>query len=130
VADYEDVARIALALPEVTETTKWGNRTYAVGGKGFAWERPFSKADVKRFGAALPPGGPILAIVVEDLGDKEAVIAGHPDAFFTIEHFDGYPAYLVQLEAVTEAVLEDAIVDGWLVHAAEDVARAFLDGRA
>jgi hypothetical protein len=67
VATIDDVALIASELPVVTEGESRGNRTWAVGGKAFAWDRPFSKADVKRFGAETPPDGPILAVRVEDL---------------------------------------------------------------
>jgi hypothetical protein len=83
-AAIDDVARLALALPGVTETTRHGNRTWMVAGKGFAWVRPFSKADIKRFADEPPPQGPILAVRVEDLGEKEAVLAANPKAFFTI----------------------------------------------
>lgn len=127
-ATLEDAAGIALSLAEVTEGERYGNRTWAVAGKAFAWERPFSKADIRRFGSQMPPAGPILAIRVEDLAEKEAVLAAHPQAFFTIPHFDGYPAVLVELRTANATELREAITDGWLACAPPQLADAYLNG--
>ena len=127
VATLDDVTRLARELPEVTEGERHGNRTWFVAGKAFAWDRPFSKADIRRFGDQAPPEGPILAVCVEDLGEKEAVLAAHPDAFFTIPHFDGYSAILIQLRLVTEKALREAIADGWLACAPPKLAAQYLN---
>ncbi len=113
-APLDDVGRMASELPEVTEGERHGNRTWFVGGKAFAWNRPFSKADIRRFGDQTPPEGPILAVRVGDLGEKEAVLAANPGAFFTIPHFDGYSAVLIELRKVSARALRDAITDAWL----------------
>ena len=128
-ATMEDAARIAMALPEVTEGFKWHFRTWSVGGKGFAWERPFSKADIRRFGDETPPDGPILAVRVEDMGEKEAVLAAQPKGFFDIAHFNGYPAVLVQLKVVTRKALREAIEDGWLACAPPALAEEYVRRR-
>lgn len=125
-ATIDDVARIAMELPEVTEGTSFGNRAWSVAGKGFAWERPFSKADIKRFGDETPPEGPILGVRVEDLSEKEAVLAAHPDTCFTIPHFDGYAAVLVRLPVVSEEELRELVTDAWLARAPRKLATEFL----
>jgi hypothetical protein len=122
----EEVGRLALELAEVTEGVRHGHRTWFVDGKAFAWVRPFSKADLRRFGDETPPSGPILAVSVEDLDEKEAVLAANPDTFFTISHFDGYAAVLVQLDLVESLALREALFDGWLAAAPARLTQEYL----
>jgi hypothetical protein len=130
VATFRDVEQIVAHLPGVTEGLRHGNRTWFVGDakkpKGFAWERPFSKADVKRFGAETPPDGPILAVTVADLDDKEAVLQAGTAGVFTIPHFDGYAAVLIQLRRVPKPALRALVVDAWLAVAPADLADEYL----
>ncbi|MBV9662002.1 MAG: hypothetical protein JO337_12675 [Acidimicrobiales bacterium] len=113
-ATFEDVAKIASALPEVVEGERHGHLTWFVGKKGFVWERPFSKADVRRFGDETPPDGQILAVRTADMVEKEAVLAAGTRGFFDMAHFQGYPAFLIQLNKVTKRALGEAIEDAWL----------------
>jgi hypothetical protein len=128
VATFEDVTDLALQLPQATEGERHGNRAWSVAGKVFAWERPFSKADLRRFGAETPPDGPILAVSVADLHEKEAILAANTDAFFTIPHFDGYAAVLIQLRKVSLAALRSVLTDGWLACAPRDLAEQYVEG--
>lgn len=118
--------QLALAMPEVAVGERWGNETWSVRGKAFAWIRPFSKADLRRFGDESPPDGDILAIATEDLAEKEALLASGIDGVFTIPHFDGYAAVLIQLKAVTKPVLRELITDAWLARAPRKLAEAYL----
>jgi hypothetical protein len=128
-ATLEDAAALAARLPEVIEGEDkhgHGHRTWAVGGKAFAWERPFSKADIKRYGSEAPPEGAIVAVTVADLAEKEAILAAGIPGFFTIPHFYGYKAYLIQLQAVTDDDLAEAITDAWLSQAPASLAERYL----
>ena len=73
-ATWEDVDRLSLALPETSADSSRGLRHWDVRGKGFVWERPLRKSDLKALGDAAPDG-PILGARVEHLVAKEALLA-------------------------------------------------------
>lgn len=125
---FEDVDRLARQLPEVTVGERFHNRTWFVAGKGFAWERPFSKADLRRFGDQTPPSGPILGLRTADLEEKEVVLRSGQAGVFTIEHFNGFAAVLVQLDVVATDTLRDLLTDAWLAMAPRALADRFVSG--
>ena len=129
-ATWEDVRRIALGLPDTFEGTHHGSIDWRVKhretGKMFVWDRPLGKRDAEALGDAAPQG-PILGVRVPDLGAKEAVIASDPDVFFTIPHFDGYPAVLVLLDRIDVDALEELVVEAWLCRASKTAVKRYLD---
>jgi hypothetical protein len=127
-ATWDDVRRIALALPEVSEGSIRENTGWRVRDKLFAWERPLNRPDLEALGDAAPEG-PILGARVEHLLAKEALLADNPDVFFTIPHFDGFPGILVRLEAIGLEDLEEVIVEAWLCQAPKRVAKAYVEER-
>jgi hypothetical protein len=127
-ADWADVSRIALALPEAAEgSTHGGNRAWTVRKKMFVWERPLRRTDLIALGDAAPQG-PVLGAKVEHLIAKDALLADDPAVFFTTPHFDGYPAVLVRLAEISSEILEEVIAEAWLSQAPKRVARQYLDG--
>jgi hypothetical protein len=126
VADWDDVRRIALALPETGEQASHGHASWRVRDKMFVWERPLRPADVRALGDRAPTG-PILGARVEHLVAKDALLADDPDVFFTTPHFDGFPAVLVRLDRITVKDLEEVIVEAWLARAPKRVAKEYVE---
>jgi hypothetical protein len=129
VASWDDVRRIALALPETSERVSRDLRQWVVKDKGFVWERPLRRADFEALGADAPDG-PILGARVEHLVAKEALLANNAGVFFTTPHFDGYPAILVRLDRISVEDLNEVIVEAWLARAPKRLTRAYLDESA
>jgi hypothetical protein len=127
-ADWNDVRRLALALPETSERESRGDLQWRVRDKLFVWERPLRKADLEALGPRAP-AGPVLGARVADLGDKEALVAEDPEVFFTIPHFDGYPAILVRLESIAVTHLRPVVEEAWLARAPARVAGEYLSRR-
>ena len=128
-ASWDEVRRIALALPETSERpTHGGHPSWRVRDKLFVWERPLRAADLRALGDDAPDG-PILGARLEHLGAKEALLADDPGVYFTTPHFDGYPAVLVRLEEIATDELEELIVDAWIVQAPKRLARDLIERR-
>ncbi|MEA2425758.1 MAG: hypothetical protein QOH13_2168 [Thermoleophilaceae bacterium] len=125
-AGWDDVRRLALALPETTEDASRGNASWRVRDKMFVWERPLRSSDLRALGDTAPTG-PILGARVEHLIAKEALLADDPAVFFTTPHFDNYPAVLIRLGEIAVGDLEEVIVEAWLSRAPKRLARQYLD---
>jgi hypothetical protein len=130
-ATWDDVAKIALALPEVAEEPTFGNRAWKVRKKLFVWERPLRAKEIEQLGGPEPEGaaptGEILGVRVPDEEAKQALLQSEPEIYFTTPHFDGYPSVLVRLERIPRKDLEEAITEAWLTRAPKRVAKAWLD---
>lgn len=124
-ATWDDVRRLALALPETEEHKASQGPSWRVRGKAFVWERPLRKADHKALGEAAPVG-PILGAWVEHEGAKQAMVQGEPEVFFTTPHFHGYAIVLVRLGEIPVDELEEVVAEAWLRRAPKRLAREYL----
>jgi hypothetical protein len=127
-ATWEDVSRIALALPEAGERISRELRQWRVDDKLFVWERPLRRKEIEALGTGTPDG-PILGARVEHVGAKEALLAEDPSVFFTTSHFDGHPSILVRLDRIALPELDEVIVEAWLARAPKRLAREYIDAR-
>jgi hypothetical protein len=110
-ATQADVRRIALALPETDEgTDRFGFSVRNKGkSKGFAWVW-MERIDPKKPRVANPG---VLAVRVANNAQKDLIIASDAKKFFTEPHYNGFPAVLVRLKAVTVADLRILLAEGW-----------------
>ena len=133
-ATLEDVRAIALGLPGVHERVDGhrGGMTWRTDAGAFVWERGPGKADLAALEALGRewPDGPVIAVRTDGLDEKQALRETYPAAFFTIPHFDGFPAVLMRLAEVEPGHLREVVTDAWLLRAPKRVARDWLDAHA
>ncbi|TFV52510.1 MmcQ/YjbR family DNA-binding protein [Blastococcus sp. TF02A_35] len=112
-ADWDDVARLCLALPGTTEAVSAsGRRRWLVRGRTFVRERPLHAKDLAELGPAAPQG-PVAVVSVPDESAKAALLAAEPDVCFTTSHFDGWAAVLCRLDRVDGPVLAELVGEAW-----------------
>jgi hypothetical protein len=115
-ADEDDVRRLALGLPHVAEIDSDGF-DFRVGNKGFVWSYP-----------ERTPGRPrvirtdVAVLYVGDEAEKQALLKGEPDLFFTAPGYDGWPLVMLRLEAVDVGRLAELITDAWRMRAPDSLA--------
>lgn len=129
-ASWDDVEAIAAGLPEPGTKVRWGNHSWTIRDKAYAWVRPLTKSDVRALSelGREVPDEPILAASVEDLEEKDAVLAEDSDVFFDIPHFANYAAVLVRLDRISAERLTELLTDAWLARAPKRLARDYLAG--
>ncbi|MEJ3750716.1 MmcQ/YjbR family DNA-binding protein [Actinomycetes bacterium KLBMP 9797] len=115
-ADAGDVRRLALSLPHVVEIDSDGF-DFRVGNKGFVWSYPERR-----------PGQPrvirtdIAVLYVGDEAEKQALLLGEPELFFTTPAYDGLPLVMLRLARVDVDRLEELVTDAWHMRAPADLA--------
>ena len=110
-SDADDVRRIALALPHVVEIDSDGF-DFRVGGQGFVWSYPERKPGHRRVIRT-----DVAVLFVGDEAEKQALVLGEPDLFFTTPAYDGSPLVMVRLERVDPDRLHELVTDAWRMRA-------------
>lgn len=112
-ADWETVRELVAAFPEVEEAPD-GRAAWRVRGKLFAWE-------------ARERDGGGLAVRV-DRDEKQLILDGDPEVYFTSPHYRGYPAVQIRLEAIDRDELVQRLEDAWLIQAPKRLAAEYVGG--
>jgi len=115
-ADADDVRRVALALPDVEEIDSDGF-DFRVGGKGFVWSYPERLPGQRRVIRT-----DIAVLFVGDEAEKQALLLGEPEVFFTAPGYDGWPLVMLRLAQVDIERLTELVTDAWRMRAPRDLA--------
>jgi hypothetical protein len=115
-ADADDVRRLARALPDVVEIESDGF-DFRVAGKGFIWSYP-----ERRPGHSRVIRTDIAVVYVGDEAEKQALLLGQPELFFTTPGYDGSPLVMLRLPEVDDERLRELVTDAWRMRAPEAIA--------
>ncbi len=110
-ATWDDVVEMALRFPEVELGTSFGTPALRVSNRGMI--------------CRLRTNPDALVLRVIDLGDREALLQGQPDVFFSTPHYDGYPYVLVRLDVIDPVELSELIEDAWRLRAPKRAIKAY-----
>ncbi|MGX5769130.1 MmcQ/YjbR family DNA-binding protein [Microbacterium trichothecenolyticum] len=129
-ATLDDVRSIALGFPGVIERVDGhrGGASWRMPAGVFVWERRPSGRDLDQLaalGREWPPGD-VVGVRTDGVQVKRALLETYPDAFFTIPHFDGYPAVLVRLDRIGLDHLREVVTDAWLLKVTKRVGSEWL----
>jgi hypothetical protein len=113
-ADDHDVRRLALGLADVVEIESAGF-DFRVAGKGFIWSYPERRPGERRVIRT-----DIAVLFVGDEAEKQALLLGEPQLFFTVAGYDGFALVMLRLDQVDVDRLEELIVDAWRMRQAPD----------
>lgn len=129
-ATLDDVRAIALGFPEVVERVDGhrGGASWRTPAGAFVWQRGPSRRDLEQLAALGRDWSPgdVVGVRTDGQQVKQALLESYPDAFFTIPHFDGYPAVLVRLDGIDLPQLREVITDAWLLKVPKRVANEWL----
>ena len=114
-ADSDDVRQLAMALPDVAEIESEGF-DFRVGDRGFVWSYP-----ERRPGKPRLIRSDIAVLFVGDEAEKQALLLGEPDVFFTTPGYDGLPLVMLRLEAVDIERLDELVTDAWRMRAPDSL---------
>src|SRR3982751_3622575 len=123
-ADADDVRRLALALPHVVEIDSDGF-DFRVGGHGFVWSYPERKPGQRRVIRA-----DVAVLFVGDEAEKQALLLGEPDLFFTAPGYDGWPLVMLRLEPVAPSPRRERTCAAWRIRAPAEVAERLDPGES
>jgi hypothetical protein len=127
VPTFADVEALVLGWPETTSTPSYGGApALRVGRRMFARLRGEMAEDTDELTGA--PFGEVLMVRVADLGEKEALLASDPRAYFTVPHYDGYPAVLVRLALAARDEVHELLLDAWRRAATKRALAAYAEG--